>query len=222
MGIIFEGDELIKKENSKTYRKVTYLYDDYKVHKNYELIEILEFDSSRKRMSVIVKHSETDMYMLYTKGADTEMFKKSSSFNEKTKFEACLKNYSEQGWRTLVFAYKILTKEQFDFYDKLLNDARNDILKREQRLQEAYNIIETGNFLFIFFHNANNLLRVFVLLIFLEIYYIFKIIDLIISGVTAVEDKLQEDVAETIKSLREAGKCLHLDKKIFYFYLFIL
>ena len=152
------------------------MFDGLKVQKNYELLEILEFDSSRKRMSVIVKHAETGLYVLYTKGADVEMFKKSSVIDEHPKFESCLKSYSEQGWRTLVFAYKFLTQEQYEFYEKILNDARNDILKREQRLQDAYEIIET---------------------------------DLVLSGVTAVEDKLQEDVAETIKSLREAGKRIY-------------
>lgn len=122
-------------------------------------------------MSVIIKHIETDSYILYTKGADTEMFKKSSQTDHEH-FETALKEYSIQGWRTLVFGYKILTNDQFEFYLKILNDARNDILKREERLNEAFDIIES---------------------------------ELIMSGVTAVEDKLQEQVAETIQSLREAG-----------------
>ena len=170
IGIVYDGDE-IQKDSSKTYRKITYKQNGKDIQKTYELIEILEFDSSRKRMSVIIKHLETDTYILYTKGADIEMFKKSSATDHEH-HETALKEYSIQGWRTLVFGYKILTTEQFEFYAKILNDARNDILKREERLNDAFDLIES---------------------------------ELIMSGVTAVEDKLQEQVSETISSLRGAG-----------------
>ena len=53
-----------------------------------------------------------------------------------------------------------------------LDEARNDVIKREQKLNAAFEMIET---------------------------------DLILNAVTAVEDKLQEDVAKTLKALREAG-----------------
>ena len=128
MGIHYDGDELIRNETNGIFRKINYFCDGLEEKKKFELIEILEFDSSRKRMSVIVKHAETGHYVLYTKGADVEMFKKSSANDDYTKFESCLKSYSEQGWRTLVFAYKFLTQEQFEFYEKILNDARNALL----------------------------------------------------------------------------------------------
>lgn len=170
LGIVFDGD-VVERDKDKVYRKITYSINGYLLQKKYELIEILDFDSSRKRMSVIIKHSDSNSYILYSKGADTAMFKKSTITNHDS-FEISLKEYSQQGWRTLVFGYKILTTEQFKIYSDALSDARNDVLKREQRLNAAFDMIESN---------------------------------LILNGVTAVEDKLQDDVADTISSLREAG-----------------
>jgi len=99
------------------------------------------------------------------------MFKK-SAHTEHSRFELSLKEYSVQGWRTLVFAHKILSPAEFKEYSRLLEEARNDVLKRESRLNEAFELIESN---------------------------------LILNGVTAVEDKLQEEVAETIVALREGG-----------------
>ena len=36
--------------------------------RSYELLNVLEFDSTRKRMSVIVKNLETNVYSVYCKG----------------------------------------------------------------------------------------------------------------------------------------------------------
>lgn len=38
---------------------------------SYEVLDILTFDSTRKRMSVLVRHPHTDEIILYTKGADS-------------------------------------------------------------------------------------------------------------------------------------------------------
>lgn len=39
----------------------------------YEKCAVLEFNSVRKRMSVIIKDPQTNQYILYTKGADSTM-----------------------------------------------------------------------------------------------------------------------------------------------------
>ncbi len=134
-------------------------------------MHVLEFDSTRKRMSVIIKDYQTNEYILYCKGADVAIFPQSIC-NTQSKYDECLKSFAENGWRTLVLAYKILTKEEYETYDKLIIEANNDILNRNQRLTDAYIIMETN---------------------------------LKLVGVTAVEDKLQDDVDDTINSLRKAG-----------------
>lgn len=45
------------------------------VVQNFELLQVLEFSSSRKRMSVIVKNFNDEIF-LYTKGADSVLFER--------------------------------------------------------------------------------------------------------------------------------------------------
>ncbi len=171
LGINFRGD-LIDKNTNEIIRTVEYQNkEEDSIEKNYDLLHVLEFDSTRKRMSVIVRDCETNEYILYCKGADVAMFPQSIC-NTQSKYEDCLKSFSENGWRTLVLAYKILTHEDYEKYDKMIFEANNDILNRDQRLNEAYDIIEK---------------------------------DLTLIGVTAVEDKLQDNVDTTIHALRKAG-----------------
>ena len=40
----------------------------------YDVLHVLEFDSRRKCMSVIVRQKGTDQVILYTKGADSAIF----------------------------------------------------------------------------------------------------------------------------------------------------
>ena len=40
----------------------------------YQVLHVLEFDSHRKCMSVIVREKGTDQVVLYTKGADSAIF----------------------------------------------------------------------------------------------------------------------------------------------------
>lgn len=139
--------------------------------KFYELIHVLDFDPNRKRMSVIVKDCQTSQYILYCKGADNAVFN-SSICGKASIYSGCLKSFSENGWRTLVLSYRILSEADFNEYNRLLIDANNDILNREASLANAYEIIEKK---------------------------------LTLIGVTAVEDKLQEDVEDTLFALRQAG-----------------
>ena len=173
LGVIYEGDE-VNKATNKVMRKIVYLNKTEKEkfeEKFYEMIHILEFDPNRKRMSVIVKDCQTSEYILYTKGADNAIFNSSTCGNS-YKYTSCLKSFSENGWRTLVLSYKILTQSEFEEYDRIINEANNDIVNREKNLESVFNKIETN---------------------------------LTLIGVTAVEDKLQEDVENTLFSLRQAG-----------------
>lgn len=72
-----------------------------------ELIKSFEFDSDRKRMSVLVK--DGDVYKFYMKGADNIVKARLSQVEEnKTTFNY-LDKYSGIGLRTLLIAMKILS-----------------------------------------------------------------------------------------------------------------
>lgn len=91
-----------------------------KVDRTYKLLNILEFSSWRKRMSVIVR-TEKDQLMLFCKGADSVIFDKLSK--EVQMFEAATKShinkYSESGLRTMAVAYRVLSEEEYRlWYDE--------------------------------------------------------------------------------------------------------
>jgi phospholipid-translocating ATPase len=43
---------------------------------DYEVLHVFEFDSVRKRMSIVVRHPHTNQVILYCKGADSAVFSK--------------------------------------------------------------------------------------------------------------------------------------------------
>jgi phospholipid-translocating ATPase len=81
----------------------------------YELLNILEFTSARKRMSVVLRKlgGEDGRLFLLTKGADNVIFERlrSSEDQLKAETEAHLSEFANDGLRTLTLAYKILSGE---------------------------------------------------------------------------------------------------------------
>jgi len=78
----------------------------------YELLNILEFTSARKRMSVVVRKLDGDdrRIFLLTKGADNVIFERlrEGSDDMKAKTEKDLDEFASEGLRTLTLAYKVV------------------------------------------------------------------------------------------------------------------
>jgi len=78
-------------------------------------LNVLEFTSSRKRMSIIVQMPD-DSIMLLTKGADTVLEKllddRESPLKRKTWQQ--LELMAQKGLRTLLLARRTLTKKQYE------------------------------------------------------------------------------------------------------------
>ncbi|XP_029003445.1 phospholipid-transporting ATPase VA [Betta splendens] len=150
---------------------------------NFELLHTLGFDSTRKRMSVVVRHPLTDQITVYTKGADSvimDLIKPPDTGNSKGKRQKknvyrtqnYLNQYAADGLRTLCIAKKILTKEEYACWLQRHLQAETSIQGREQLLFESALRLETN---------------------------------LQLLGATGIEDRLQDGVPETIASLRKAG-----------------
>lgn len=112
----------------------------------YQLLDVLEFSSLRKRMSVIVRFPDGRLLLL-SKGADSVVLqrvdRKSSGPVEQTIQH--LKVYGEVGLRTLVVAYKALDEEEYQSWAKRYAEARAVIGKeRELRTEELAEEIEQG------------------------------------------------------------------------------
>uniref|UniRef100_A0A672NE85 Phospholipid-transporting ATPase n=1 Tax=Sinocyclocheilus grahami TaxID=75366 RepID=A0A672NE85_SINGR len=137
----------------------------------YELLNVLEFSSNRKRMSVIVR-TPTGKLRLYCKGADNVIFERlneASQYNDLT--VAHLEQFATEGLRTLCFAYVDLEEGAYQEWLKEYNRVSTVLKDRAQKLEECYEVIEKN---------------------------------LLLLGATAIEDRLQAGVPETIATLMRA------------------
>ncbi|XP_050653086.1 probable phospholipid-transporting ATPase IM isoform X5 [Macaca thibetana thibetana] len=139
----------------------------------YQLLAFLDFNNTRKRMSVIVRNPEGQI-KLYSKGADTILFEKLHPSNEVllSLTSDHLSEFAGEGLRTLAIAHRDLDDKYFKEWHKMLEDANAATEERDERIAGLYEEIER---------------------------------DLMLLGATAVEDKLQEGVIETVTSLSLAN-----------------
>ncbi|GLD63332.1 probable phospholipid-transporting ATPase IH isoform X1, partial [Lates japonicus] len=106
----------------------------------FELLEVLTFDSVRRRMSVIVRSSTGELY-LFCKGADSSIFPRVIS-GKVDQVRARVEHNAVEGLRTLCVAYRPLSPEQYQEVCHLLSGAKLALQDRDKRLAEAYDLIE--------------------------------------------------------------------------------
>ncbi|KAF9460763.1 aminophospholipid-transporting P-type ATPase [Collybia nuda] len=138
----------------------------------YEVLNICEFNSTRKRMSTVIRAPDGKI-KIYTKGADTvilERLSKNQPYTEKTLIH--LEDYATDGLRTLCLAYRDISEQEYRQWSAIYDQAAATINGRGDALDQAAELIEK---------------------------------DLFLLGATAIEDKLQEGVPDTIHTLQMAG-----------------
>ncbi|KAA0721925.1 putative phospholipid-transporting ATPase IH [Triplophysa tibetana] len=106
----------------------------------FELLEVLNFDSVRRRMSVIVR-SNTGEYYMFCKGADSSIFPRVVS-GKVEQVRARVEHNAVEGLRTLCVAYKKLSHVEYEDVCRLLNCAKLALQDRDKKLAEAYDVIE--------------------------------------------------------------------------------
>ncbi|XP_064811121.1 probable phospholipid-transporting ATPase IA isoform X3 [Oncorhynchus masou masou] len=137
----------------------------------YELLHVLEFTSTRKRMSVIMR-TPSGKIRLYCKGADTVVYDRladSSRYKEITLKH--LEQFATEGLRTLCFAVAEISESTYQQWLEVFHRASTALQNRALKLEESYELIEKN---------------------------------LQLLGATAIEDKLQDKVPETIETLMKA------------------
>ncbi|XP_047127134.1 phospholipid-transporting ATPase IB isoform X1 [Hydra vulgaris] len=138
----------------------------------YEILNVLEFTSTRKRMSVIVRTPDNKI-KIFCKGADTVILQRLS---EDRRFEATtlghLDDFAREGLRTLCIASAELDHQDYEKWNQKFYEASTALVDREKHLEEVGEMIE------------NNL---------------------VLLGATAIEDKLQDGVPESIAALSSAN-----------------
>ncbi|BHF64686.1 Phospholipid-transporting ATPase IA [Sparganum proliferum] len=138
----------------------------------FKILNVLEFSSSRKRMSVIVRDPE-ERILLLVKGADSVIYERLSSRSAYTKETLeHLRSFARAGLRTLCIAYAEIDQGIYEDWRMRHHLASTTLIDREKALAAMADEIEQN---------------------------------LMLMGVTAIEDKLQDEVPETIAYLQAAG-----------------
>ncbi|KAJ1736271.1 aminophospholipid translocase [Coemansia biformis] len=143
------------------------------IDREYEVLNINEFNSTRKRMSAVLRCADGSI-KLYCKGADTVIFERlaedASPFVQMTLRH--LEEYATEGLRTLCIAMRDIGEDEYRRWAALHAKASTTLTNRQQELDRVAELIER---------------------------------DLVLLGATAIEDKLQDGVPQTIYTLAQAG-----------------
>lgn len=109
-----------------------------------EIVNTNEFNSTRKRMSVVVKSG--GRYILYCKGADNVMFERSTSVlgSDTEVLTRHLRGFASEGLRTLVLARREISDSEYDSWNQAYQDAANALEGREEALMEVAERIEVN------------------------------------------------------------------------------
>ncbi|CAN8238897.1 unnamed protein product [Cochlearia groenlandica] len=115
-----------------------------RVERLYKVLNVLEFNSTRKRMSVIVQDEE-GKFLLLCKGADNVMFERLSKngreFEEETRDH--VNEYADAGLRTLILAYRELDEEEYNVFNERISEAKNSVsADRELLIEEVTEKVE--------------------------------------------------------------------------------
>lgn len=156
-----------------TRKPKSVIYKRKSVDYEWEVLSINEFNSTRKRMSALVR-SPTGQIKLYIKGADTVILERLATENNPYVDATCalLEEYACEGLRTLCIAYRDVSEEEYQAWSEIYEKAATTINNRGAELMKAAELIEK---------------------------------DLILLGATAIEDRLQDEVPDTIHTLANAG-----------------
>uniref|UniRef100_A0A663FI99 Phospholipid-transporting ATPase n=1 Tax=Aquila chrysaetos chrysaetos TaxID=223781 RepID=A0A663FI99_AQUCH len=139
------------------------------VKRTYKVLAMLDFNSDRKRMSVLVRDPQGTI-RLYTKGADTVILERLQRRGPNETFtEMALDRFAEETLRTLCLASKEVSEVEYSVWSRRHREASILLQDRARELDKLYEEMEQN---------------------------------LQLLGATAIEDKLQDGVPETIQLLK--------------------
>ncbi|UPK91874.1 hypothetical protein LCI18_002809 [Fusarium solani-melongenae] len=142
--------------------------------RHYQILNTIEFNSSRKRMSSIVRMPDGRI-VLFCKGADSVIYarlKRGEQKELRKETAEHLEMFAREGLRTLCIAHKEVSEQEYRTWKKEHDAAASALEDREEKLEAVAELIEH---------------------------------DLYLIGGTAIEDRLQDGVPDTIALLGDAG-----------------
>jgi phospholipid-translocating ATPase len=142
--------------------------------RTYKVLNTLEFNSTRKRMSAIIRMPDGKI-KLFCKGADSMIYSRLIKGQQQVLRKSTaehLEMFAREGLRTLCIAERDLDEDFYQDWSKDHDFAAQAVQEREARLEEVADRIER---------------------------------ELMLLGGTAIEDRLQDGVPDTIALLGDAG-----------------
>jgi phospholipid-transporting ATPase len=141
--------------------------------KRYKLLDVFEFNSDRKRMSVVVQ-DERGTITLFCKGADSII---APRYTEQSKPDlkdtmVYVDKFADIGLRTLLLGYKEVSSSEYQTFKSEYDVAKNNLDNRDKEMARVEDKFERG---------------------------------MTIVGATAIEDRLQDQLPETIEFIRNGG-----------------
>uniref|UniRef100_A0A803MBN0 Phospholipid-transporting ATPase n=1 Tax=Chenopodium quinoa TaxID=63459 RepID=A0A803MBN0_CHEQI len=109
----------------------------------YEILNVLEFNSTRKRQSVVCRYPDGRL-ILYCKGADTVIYERLGEGNEdiKKSTREHLEQFGSSGLRTLCLAYRNISSDVYETWNEKFIQAKSSLRDRERKLDEVAELIE--------------------------------------------------------------------------------
>ncbi|XP_055810180.1 phospholipid-transporting ATPase 3-like isoform X2 [Solanum dulcamara] len=109
----------------------------------YEILNVLEFNSTRKRQSVVCRYPDGRL-VLYCKGADNVIYERlrdgESDLKKRTREH--LEQFGAAGLRTLCLAYRDLNPDMYESWNEKFIQAKSSLREREKKLDEVSELIE--------------------------------------------------------------------------------
>jgi magnesium-transporting ATPase (P-type) len=94
----------------------------------FQLLASLDFDSTRKRMSVLLRDLQTSRILLYSKGADEVL-----TTAEHVSLREHVDSFAREGLRTLVYGRREVSEEEYKLWIEEYQEASADTGSREAK-----------------------------------------------------------------------------------------
>ena len=149
-----------------------------KREKKFKILQKFDFTSERQCSSIVVEDIATKKITLYIKGSDRKIFNILDNYSKQNilpRTKTHLDNFAKQGLRTLCFGFKKLSKEEYYYWDNKYREAKHKAIENKHYQKDLEKVIK----------------------------YLESNITLL--GVSALEDKLQDEVEKDIKKFIDCG-----------------
>ena len=150
----------------------------HKREKKFKILQKFDFTSERQCSSIVVEDLATKRIILYIKGSDRKIFNILDDYSKSNiypKTKEHLDHFAKQGLRTLCFGLKYISRENYNIWENKYKEMKHKTLENKIYQKDLDKVVN----------------------------YLESNITLL--GVSALEDKLQDEVEKDIKKFIDAG-----------------